>query len=554
MHWIAACIMFFLTNYCLQFRKHSIAKALASFFFLTGVWALLAAIIPHVDSLESKIYLNRWKMLSPTFIPLSVLYIAKVMRGAQRWPLYVWPTLFIIPCINILILASPTHHTLLIGDYHLIDLGGIDVFAYKNGPWFKFHNIQARLLILVAFAMLFQANHDYNRHHRYRAWLVNIAILLPFIADTIAVMVYEHLRYLQLTPTFLMISGLVMAYGILKHRLLDVVPFARSQILDNLSEIYLIFDDQDKLVDFNQTAAIFLGFSKNDFGSSKPDLMRKFPMLHKLSRVNGDNSEFAFSGEYYEVIQSSIYNNEANRIGSTVCLRNISLRKKAEKELKEISQMKSKLMAIMSHDLQGNLSSLSLTAERLLKAKKNDVDCDTKAAIEDMYFCAKTCIGFVDQLLLWSKSQLDLLGSVREQADVKKISKDAIQFLQNSIIEKDIHIEIHAKFEHTVKTDPKILSTILRNLISNAIRYTPEGGQVKVLLRHEDDTLWLEVEDSGPGLEEGLKPSIFTSKQTNSKSGLGLFFCAEFAQRLGGSISYQDRVPHGAKFTVELPC
>ena len=129
-------------------------------------------------------------------------------------------------------------------------------------------------------------------------------------------------------------------------------------------------------------------------------------------------------------------------------------------------------------------------------------------------------------------------------------------------IEKDIHVAVQSAPDlPTVMGDKEQLERMVGNLISNAVRYTPDGGSVTVKLAHEEDDLVLTVADTGIGIPEAALPRIFTEffradnarKFTNSGSGLGMSITKAIVEQHGGTITVSSQEGEGTAFTVRLP-
>src|SRR5690242_17183304 len=95
-HWFTALLLFSLTVYTLGLRKNKVARALAIFFFLIGFWALCAALIFNAPELETKILLNRLKLMAPPFLPLSIVYLVSTLDFRNRVPGWLWLILLLI--------------------------------------------------------------------------------------------------------------------------------------------------------------------------------------------------------------------------------------------------------------------------------------------------------------------------------------------------------------------------------------------------------------------------------------------------------------------------
>jgi hypothetical protein len=273
LHWATAFTLAGLAYYCYKQRRLQAAPALSLFLGLSAYWALWAAVIFLVPDLESKIFLNRIKLLPIPFIPLSIFYVIYSIQNSFKIPKWGWGCLSIIPSTSALITLSP-FYDLFITDYALKNYFGHDVLIFSNGPWFQIHNIQSRLLIVFSLISILTFSQNQNFKGKHKKWLLFFAIFLPFVADSIAVFYFEFLRYIQITPTALVLTALTMFYAIFKDGILNVVPYARSLILDNTSDIHLVFNANNQLVDFNKAAQYSLGLSHQSIHKSLSEIKK----------------------------------------------------------------------------------------------------------------------------------------------------------------------------------------------------------------------------------------------------------------------------------------
>jgi signal transduction histidine kinase len=550
--WLSAFLMLGLAFYSLKFRSLPPARALLGFFILCGVWAFFAAVIPHVDDFGSKILLNRMKMLSPTLLPFSIVVIAHTLHGGSPWPKWIWALFSATPLIGIALIVSPLHEH-FIGNYRLLHDRGVDLLAFSNGTWFVIHNIQARIVTVISICLILTAKRNLNPYHRLKTWLINLAIFAPFLIDSLAVIYYENLRFLQLTPALLAASAFMMAFAIFRRNILDVIPFARSQILDHTPDLYFVFDFKRRLVDFNVPAQTVFGLPPGIMGASWDQVFGREPgLLDRIQSENPSELHWQKEDEFYDIIQRPLQDGIVGRTGFLIIFKNVSLQKKVELELKEINQMKTRLLAVMGHDLQGSLSGLALTAENLAGKIESYHPQDLSALLETMHFSARSCVGLIDQLLIWSKSELGVLRISQRNFEVETLVEETLAFLQPAIVDKNIQVSLASKARQSIASDFNLVQTVIRNLLANSIKFTPENGKIEIRIEDQKESLQISVLDSGHGIAPELEAKIFDLHKENH-TGIGLYLCAEFIKRLGGKIWSESSQGRGGIFHFTIP-
>lgn len=511
--------------------------------------------IPHTADFEDKVLLNRLKMIAPPLIPLSLLHMATELHGGKKWPWWICLFFSIVPAISVVLTLHPEHHLLFVRDYRLVPFADGQLLGFGNGPWFAYHNFQARVVMVISLVLIYTSRRNFNPYHRVKTWLLLVAILIPFIADSIAVAMFPIFRFLQLTPALTLVTALCMVYAVFWRQMWELVPFARHQILDTITDVYLVLDTQQRLVDFNHLSADSMRIERGHLGQPLRSVLGPFPDLvdRILSLQHGQAFSWQREERHYEVQLRSLHDSFAGRLGSIIIFKDVTLQRKIERDLEEINRMKTQLLAIMGHDLQGNLASLNLLAEGLMKRGSQYTSQDLQASAENIYFSAKNCIRFVDQLLVWSKSQLDLQPLPHQLFSMVDLTNEVIDFLQPLILDRDVQVLVHSASKQSIRSDPHMARVVIQNLLSNALQHAPEGTGIDIRILRSSSGIEVSVEDRGKGVAQEQIEGLFDFKR-GDRRGLGLFLCKDFVDRLGGKIWYEKRTEGGSRFAFVLPC
>ena len=205
-------------------------------------------------------------------------------------------------------------------------------------------------------------------------------------------------------------------------------------------------------------------------------------------------------------------------------------RRLLEKELDKRNQ----LFSIISHDLRTPVSGNSLLAHQLLKQVDGLSPQQLKAALEAISVSADNASSLLENLLLWSLSQKGMLEPVMREESLSALAAEAIGTIQKGEL---ITVDIPSGL--SVRTDRNMLLTVLRNLLDNAVKASPEGGKVALKARGERIT----ISDEGPGLKEG---------NAHWGHGLGLVITRELLDKLGASMQMHNRPESGLEIIVDL--
>lgn len=249
-------------------------------------------------------------------------------------------------------------------------------------------------------------------------------------------------------------------------------------------------------------------------------------------------------------------------------IRDITKRKRAEQALREsekryreLNATKDKLFSIIAHDLRGPFNNIVSLAGLLLDAVKvPDVE-SSQQYVGMIHSTAQHTLVLLDNLLNWAKSQTGQIEYKSEKICVSAIIQEIVDLSQTSAQTKNISLEHTASAEIEICSDEKMLKTILRNLISNAIKFTRKGGRVCVSVKSNQNQIEITVSDNGIGINEqtrkkifGISSNISSPGTANEKgSGFGLVLCKEFVDKLGGTIGVNSIEGKGSDFTFTLP-
>ncbi len=255
-------------------------------------------------------------------------------------------------------------------------------------------------------------------------------------------------------------------------------------------------------------------------------------------------------------------------IGTFAIFRDISSRKetenalkKSESELKKNNIAKDKFFSIIAHDLKNPFNSIAGFA-RLLMDNYDQYDKETvRKYLKQIIYSSTMSHNLVQNLLNWSRSQTGRLSFQPEEHNMYKIAKGAIDQLKTQATEKNISITNNIDPSLILSVDKNSISEVFRNLVSNAIKYTPSGGSVKLDSDILKTMVMFSVEDTGVGIESEDIQKLFSLESNYRRkgtaneegSGLGLILCKEFIGNHDGKIYVESMPGTGSKFSFSLP-
>jgi signal transduction histidine kinase len=230
-------------------------------------------------------------------------------------------------------------------------------------------------------------------------------------------------------------------------------------------------------------------------------------------------------------------------------------------KLRKINSDKDRFISILGHDLRNPFNVL-LGMSEILKNEAGRLPVEELGKYVDLlHDSAHNTYVLLEDLLLWARAQQDKVSFNRRELNFDEIIFELNTLLKPMADSKNITIEHSIMKNSKVFADIDMLKTILRNLVSNAIKYTHQGGQIVISLEQDMHSSIITISDNGIGMNPAdLKKlfdisQVFTTKGTADEkgSGLGLLLCKEFVDKHGGSIRAESEPSKGSSFIFTLP-
>jgi len=234
---------------------------------------------------------------------------------------------------------------------------------------------------------------------------------------------------------------------------------------------------------------------------------------------------------------------------------------KLNNELKELNATKDKFFSIIAHDLRNPFNTILGLSDILIS---NFQDFDTEKIIRSISAikeASKHAYELLQNLLIWASSQTGVLEFKQVEFDLQTRILDNIELVEGQATKKNIEVVSTVETECRIIGDTNMIDTVLRNLLTNAIKFTPRNGKIVVSACRSVDQCEITIKDNGIGIAmENIDKlfkidSKFTRKGTEKErsSGLGLILCKEFVEKHGGNIWVVSELGMGSEFKFSLP-
>lgn len=230
---------------------------------------------------------------------------------------------------------------------------------------------------------------------------------------------------------------------------------------------------------------------------------------------------------------------------------------KQSEELKALNTTKDRLFSIIAHDLRGPLSSLKgvmqlLDNEFISKEEFKQLSKRLQQNVDNVH-------GMLENLLLWSLSQMDGIKPNIKAFDLNFVVDETVILFKEVFTQKNIDLTSNSLIKYEALGDEYQIRTVLRNVLNNAIKFTPENGRILIESRVEKNFINLRISDTGIGIsKEDLplffsNPKIKTGTAGEKGTGFGLFLCKELIEKNGGLISVDSEFGKWTTIEISLP-
>lgn len=340
-------------------------------------------------------------------------------------------------------------------------------------------------------------------------------------------------------------------------------------------------DREFRLTSWNPAAEEIFGYSEEEAIGKNSNLIVADNKVFYVSKIlqqvvdNGITSIHTLENKTREgkIITcewyySPLFATDGSTTGMAAFAINITERIEAEKSLKEnevrlgdLNATKDKFFSIIAHDLKSPFNATMGYSTLLLEQiKAKDYDGIEEYA-ESIQKSSQRAIDLLKNLLEWSRSQTGRMSFNPEYLDMAPLINDTAELLKDSAIQKSISIAKKIPASVKVFGDKDMINAILRNLISNAVKFTHPGGMIQISAEQQPDDWMISVNDNGVGIRKNDIEKLFKMEETHSTygtqnevgTGLGLLLAKEFVTKHGGKIWVESEAGKGSTFFFTIP-
>jgi signal transduction histidine kinase len=415
---------------------------------------------------------------------------------------------------------------------------------------------------IIAACLYFLVQYIRNIRDDFRKpgmWVLFLSTF-PLVLEIVKVIKPDWSSWLLPLSVYCGFTGMLMLVITLRIKFFAILPFARTVVLDTLQESIVIANASGKIIDSNKQASRWFAEMghRSVLGRDVKELLGNWPEWHRLceSMQEGRVVVEAMLGGERKIYNVNVYPlHRLRKQGSVSMIVDITEKEQHLEQIAHLNRMKDQLFTIVSHDIRSPLASqYQLIA--MLEEDRDRLDEEHREIVGMLGDQIRQTLGMTNNLLEWFRSQREDMALRPQWLDLSEVVEECCHVLQVQSELKRIDVRNEILSGIRVNADREALGLIVRNLVSNAIKYTGLGGSIIIDARLTDDQVTISVRDDGVGMDEEHIRRLFEDKLPDSTpgtsgekgAGLGLLVSRQFVARSGGRLWAESELGQGSVF------
>ncbi|MBM9589888.1 PAS domain-containing sensor histidine kinase [Leptospira sp. 201903075] len=408
---------------------------------------------------------------------------------------------------------------------------------------------------------------------RRRYTLILVSYLFIWVTAILHKLGFRPLPGLNITAVMSTMQVILIFFAIGYYRMFDLVPLVRGEIVDELDEAVVILDSNNRIVDWNMTAEhLFHITSKNStllsykyFFASAPGIISRLDHLsdkRTLTKWIWEKDE-----KYWEVTAKQIRDANRKKIGMVIVFRDNTEQRNLEKQMSNVNrelmvanETKDRFLSIISHDLRGPLAGIKMLLKVLNEDMKKKEDA-LAGMTQSLVDATESVFSLLENLLEWSKLQRGQEEFRPHYYRLDNIVRECLELFVLSASNKGISFEIEVPSHAMVFCDDRMIITVIRNLVSNALKFSHNNGKILIQASDVNGDWQVSVVDSGVGMSKATVDKLFKAGEVikstgtggETGNGIGLLLCHEFVTVNGGTLFADSDGVSGSRFVFTIP-
>ncbi|MGE9744465.1 ATP-binding protein [Bdellovibrio bacteriovorus] len=549
-------VCLFFAGASLEYRRQASVRLYMLIMGMYAGWLIMNLLMVFSPTLETKETFARLRFIFISQLPALWVYFGyELFRRPQDTPPGRWIYLFsVVPTMVGVACVVPPLHEYVIHQIEPFVALGIPAIRWRLGGLGLVHIVYGYLLLLYFMFLCWSGVRKTGGYKKKYSWLLVIGLGSFALSDLVGIFIVAQVRFLGIPVLTQIFSAVLFFYILHKQQVLHSFSQRSHRFFEALPTSVLLLDKDQRLVQFNTRAGDSFGLGMSSVGMSAEQVLPKSlyeelpPFLEtptqSLTELSGQAGFGENRSRYFEVSCEPLVHPILNGRGHVLVFNDVT-------ELKHTTQVNQRLMSLISHDLLGNLSSISMLAE-YRDGQHDDILAEA----------ARSSVDLVKNILLWSAAKGDFYECNKEPVRIGDLVKTVVNQVGASLSSRKLQVRGSALREDTtVEVDIKMIQAVIRNLLSNAIKYSPSGVDIDLSSDIREGWVYLTVRDRGPGFDpakmrqllqqNGRRPS--GDMASAEGYGIGLFLASQFLRQHGGRLEFDQEKSWGGKVSAVFP-
>lgn len=551
---ISALVSLSLGMYALILRRN--VKGTSSFILsmiVVTIWSLGNALEMASIDFNTKLFGANIQYFAYCYSPITLLAMSMEFTGYDKWirsKRILW--FAVLPTIIIILAWTDKFHGLIRNNMFMDYSGSFPVINKKYGPFFFIHALYSHSINLLAGALLIKAVFIKNTVYKKQATALFLGLSLIVIPNILYVLGISPIERFDITPVFFGPAGLIIAWGIYRYKLFDLIPIARATVMENMDTGVIVLDLQDRVLDINPAFEKIVGYnvSKSSINTVQ-EVCAKIPELVSACtdrKISQREFSVNFYGmiKTYEILLSNLTDNKAILIGRLAVIHEITEKKQEQQEYMKQQwefatvEERERLARDMHDNLGQVLGFINLQAQGIRQELINSGIDIVSSKLDKLINAAQLAHNEIREYICNARNTENI-----EKNFACAIIKDVFNFENQTGIKVKFDVPIgFSGNELNPKTRINIIYIIKEAL--NNIRKHANATNVIIIFSKDQEELRILIKDNGNGFDTEQQ-----CKKNNGKFGLKIM--QERAAEIGAQICIKSVLGKGSIIKINTP-
>jgi PAS domain S-box-containing protein len=533
-----------------NYRMTPFSKYFILIMLSMSLWSVNYAFEVGFVDIELKYLFARLQYLGIAFVPVIWFLFATEYSGiCKQFARKYERVFFLLPFLTILLMLTNSLHKLYFENYYLDTSGSFPLLVFEHGPFFWVFYAYSFILIVIGVFFFFTQFVLLATPYKTQAAVALTAACIPLLGNILYLKHIGPFKSVDPTPFLFTITGLIFFWGIMQHKFLNIIPIARENVIESMSDGYIVVDLKNSIVDINKSALELAGkIRKEVIGRNLSELFGKEVELFLNDTHQGNfgkeiSLKSGLETKFFNISTSPLTTGD-NAEGKLVMIHDITEIYRYQEALEQANKKINLMSNITRHDILNQVNVLSGYTELISETLPQDVKNDPR--IGKYLKNLNKGIETIHNQIIFTKDYQELGVISPTWQSLSGVAKEAAFAFSGQGLKFSIE-----KTELEVYADP-LFRKVFYNLFDNSKTHGEHVTEISVSSRKIEESVVIEIKDNGVGISPIMKEFIF-EKSVGKNTGLGLFLVRGILSITGMEIKETGIEGEGARFEITVP-